>query len=495
LLLFLLCFPSPSQAQYATKPGDAVGTAGGACAGITQNFGWPDANGHILQCVANVWTLVTQPGSGSGAAGSTGWVQFNTGGNLNADSNFFWDNTNKRLGIGTATPANALDVEANASGNDVAKIQNSNAAGYSTLNLYDNTGTAKLSLGYANASAAALYASRAFFNLENSSDLAIINGSAVNVMFKNGGNVGIGTTSPGQKLQVGSAADAASDLIRITNSGGSDANPTLSLFRSGSSEGVISYISGSKMLFGNDPAGGYTTALLTSAAKLTIDTNTGNVGIGTANPHYLFQTHTATDQNMAIYGPQSLADGTTLLSINDSAGALKGLELRGSPIDLTGGNVGMSATLLGVSKEQFAVAALKHPPLFCLKPETLSAKKPYLMKISKLLGSPDDFAALLATVPAALCYSTEYLRARAIIAKFGSRRRTFSSLITLSADKATSLILAHFTAKIARTGSGARALQIMHARGLIGSLPENIPPLPRAPSARAKRHSQQAYSH
>ena len=36
------------------------------------------------------------------AAGSTGQVQFNNSGDLGADSNFFWDNTNKRLGIGTA---------------------------------------------------------------------------------------------------------------------------------------------------------------------------------------------------------------------------------------------------------------------------------------------------------------------------------------------------------------------------------------------------------
>jgi fibronectin-binding autotransporter adhesin len=44
------------------------------------------------------------------AAGSTGQVQFNNAGDLGADSNFFWDNTNKRLGIGTASPAQTLEV-------------------------------------------------------------------------------------------------------------------------------------------------------------------------------------------------------------------------------------------------------------------------------------------------------------------------------------------------------------------------------------------------
>src|ERR1019366_5094205 len=44
------------------------------------------------------------------AAGSTGQVPFNGGTNLAADSNLFWDNTNKRLGIGTASPSGTLHV-------------------------------------------------------------------------------------------------------------------------------------------------------------------------------------------------------------------------------------------------------------------------------------------------------------------------------------------------------------------------------------------------
>jgi hypothetical protein len=90
--------------------------AGEACSGA---FKWtiPDNNtGYILQCVSSVWTPVTQP---IAAAGSTGYVQFNSSNAMAADSNFFWDNTNKRLGIGTATPGYNLHVVGNiyASGN------------------------------------------------------------------------------------------------------------------------------------------------------------------------------------------------------------------------------------------------------------------------------------------------------------------------------------------------------------------------------------------
>jgi hypothetical protein len=44
-------------------------------------------------------------------AGLKGEVQFNAGGMFGANSSFFWDITNKRLGIGNNTPMTAVDVE------------------------------------------------------------------------------------------------------------------------------------------------------------------------------------------------------------------------------------------------------------------------------------------------------------------------------------------------------------------------------------------------
>ena len=51
-------------------------------------------------------------GSSNGTpGGSAGAVQFNSAGTaLGGDSALYWDNTNKRLGIGTTSPASALDV-------------------------------------------------------------------------------------------------------------------------------------------------------------------------------------------------------------------------------------------------------------------------------------------------------------------------------------------------------------------------------------------------
>ncbi len=51
------------------------------------------------------WTsVITSP------AGTNGQVQFNNSGAFGASNNFFWDNTNSKLGIGTATPRSKLEV-------------------------------------------------------------------------------------------------------------------------------------------------------------------------------------------------------------------------------------------------------------------------------------------------------------------------------------------------------------------------------------------------
>jgi hypothetical protein len=83
-----------------------VGSSGASCAAA--NAGAIRFSGSaIYYCNGTSWVI---DGSGA-AAGSTGYVQFNGGsGAFAADSNFFWDNTNKRLGIGTASPASALHL-------------------------------------------------------------------------------------------------------------------------------------------------------------------------------------------------------------------------------------------------------------------------------------------------------------------------------------------------------------------------------------------------
>jgi len=88
-------------------------------------------------------------------SGTTGSVLFVGAGPVLAqdNGNFFWDNTNKRLGIGTASPGLSLDVR-NSAATDVIKIENASATGFSTITWFDNSDVQKGSFGYANSSAA-----------------------------------------------------------------------------------------------------------------------------------------------------------------------------------------------------------------------------------------------------------------------------------------------------------------------------------------------------
>lgn len=69
---------------------------------------------------------------------TNGSILFSNGTTIAQDNaNFFWDDTNNRLGIGTATPAYMLDVNAGAA-NGVARLTSSNASGIRLNNTATN---------------------------------------------------------------------------------------------------------------------------------------------------------------------------------------------------------------------------------------------------------------------------------------------------------------------------------------------------------------------
>jgi hypothetical protein len=77
--------------------------------------------------------------TGGAPAGSAGQVQFNNGsGGLGADANLFWDNTNKRLGIGTSAPGAALSVDRDGGANEpLVALQNTGTeTGASVLDVF-----------------------------------------------------------------------------------------------------------------------------------------------------------------------------------------------------------------------------------------------------------------------------------------------------------------------------------------------------------------------
>lgn len=112
----------------------------------------PPINGNVLTYNGSLWVPQAPGGGGltvgttSIASGTVGRILFQNGGNvLGQDSSLFWDNTNKRLGVG-ATPASTVRLDVRAQGalsTDIAfRVRNS----ADTENIFNVLGTGKTQL-------------------------------------------------------------------------------------------------------------------------------------------------------------------------------------------------------------------------------------------------------------------------------------------------------------------------------------------------------------
>ncbi len=140
-----------------------------------------------------------------GSSFTQGSVLFSDGFTITEDNaNFFWDDTNDRLGIGTNTPGVKLHAlkggTAVGDGTEVAIFQNNNLT----------TDNAIISLVAGNAGVSRFQFSdvndrdEGFIEFDHSTGKFNIgdNGSEVNLTIDSSGNIGIGTTSPAAKFEV-----------------------------------------------------------------------------------------------------------------------------------------------------------------------------------------------------------------------------------------------------------------------------------------------------
>jgi DNA-binding transcriptional ArsR family regulator len=216
-----------------------------------QNYPSGCGEGQAVRIIGDKLTCIdlSQYGNVTGT-GASGQIAFWTGtSTISGDSELYWDDTNKRLGIGTSSPAYKLSV-VGTGGSGIALYSGStliahlrpDATGDAVFTLADSAGTTKI----------------------------FISGEAnENIYFNNGGNLGIGTTSPGRKLDV-------TDRIRIRTGGAGTAG--IWFANSTGTEmafvGLQSDVSGSQKVGLWVPTGGW--SLIVKEG--------GYVGIGTTNP-------------------------------------------------------------------------------------------------------------------------------------------------------------------------------------------------------------------
>jgi hypothetical protein len=283
--------------------------------------------------------------SGSGATGQVAF--FDTASSIGGDNDLFFDNTNKRLGIGTTSPVTKLHIA------DVSTP---------TIRIEDTTNNKNIQLFHDN--------NNSFIRTSTGSQLNFqTDGNNDRMIITTSGNVGIGTTSPVSKLQVEGSfissgisqlGSAGANVYLTSSSAGNVGIGTSSPLRklsinggdvavnNGNSFIVGAAITGNTQI-GELGANSGQLQLLTESTRdikfgsttygniMFLEGSNGNVGIGTDSPAY----------KLAVYG--SSTDSEIVASFG-SANDVNEY----TAIGLSGFIAGNDATKAGLALERTA---------------------------------------------------------------------------------------------------------------------------------------------
>jgi len=196
-------------------------------------------------------------------AGSDGQLQYNNGGSTGGTANFYWSDSNNRLGIGTSTPSASLEIKHASSAVmqfscDDGRMYSVGSDGYGFV-VHDET-TSDVSgyrlvisdradyLGYVGigdgVSLAAQSHPKALLHLSSSDDQALFRvdttggqANATTVLFATGsGRVGIGTPDPSSRLHV--YGNVSSNYLTLIDNDASSAGHALKVTTDGNGSGT-----------------------------------------------------------------------------------------------------------------------------------------------------------------------------------------------------------------------------------------------------------------
>ncbi|WP_083206421.1 tail fiber domain-containing protein [Stappia indica] len=313
-------------------------------------------------CDGTNWISLGGSGSGGGisTAGNDTEIIFNDGGILSGNPSFVFDKTNIRLGIGTATPSESVDVTGvvTADGLTLKSVAAdpplSSSLGLGDLADVDTSGAADgLILKYNGGTSTWEAASDATGG--GGSSLWTAAGSDI---YYDSGNVGIGTTNPTYKLDVNGTVrigpyselgstrlyvsdDALGRAISILSYDGNGAGVIGTTGEAGADNGFVlnAYRGGGKISF-----------QVNGTERMRV-TNVGNVGIGTTSPASAL--HVVGAENDGTNAALRVQSGTQIMILDgneiDTIGSTNTLSVQGNNagnVTLVngGGKVGVGTT-------------------------------------------------------------------------------------------------------------------------------------------------------
>jgi len=298
---------------------------------FTGNISFGDS--HFIGDDANDNLLIQGSASENVIIRSEDGLYFRTGGNNTRLS----INSSGNVGIGTTSPTANLHVTGiSSSGNlPIAKIESTGNISY--LKFFNSsTGT-----GSSDGTYIGMNGGTAYLINKEAGNLYLGTGDDINLTLQNGGNVGIGTTSPSRPLSVyRSTAGSAANFLHYT-----DATAFAGLYIDVDNVNNIVELNAS-----GDTAS--TMAFQTGNAERMRITTTGNVGIGTTSPGHKLSViggHIQTDGNVYTNVIRDNTGGN--VSIQDNGGNVGiGTASPAYKLDIYGGNIQINnggATWLG----------------------------------------------------------------------------------------------------------------------------------------------------
>lgn len=245
---------------------------------------------------SNQWIEIGSASS-SGVHGAAGKVQFSEGNTFASDTLLHWDNSNNRLGVGTASPAHTFHVEGTPLARDSGWASSGDLAIWA---LGSSVGAAeRFGVGYKHSTGMIM----SVYKSGGSGSFGSNSYDAMTIL-DTSGNVGIGTTAPTAPLHLFGAGDGV-DQIKISSTGGTVAEYGF----------LGANASTNAMRYGYWTGSGYGNHLFE-----------GNVGIGTASPagrlHIVDSTPTFQLTNTNAFGTSG---GTDTLADIDFEGQKNGL--------------------------------------------------------------------------------------------------------------------------------------------------------------------------